>query len=127
MSAYAKTDSTPVLEFGLKMLFEDYLLLNEFDSIKIMLHEMNKSRFIELIDIALNKHQILLHQKASEASKKVEVSEWDVPKERIYNELFALREVESHALAPFFEGIRASNPEKEFVSYLEKNKPFIEW
>lgn len=127
VGGYASTDSTPVLELGLKMLFEDYLLLNEFDSIKIILHEMNKSKFIELIDIALNKHQILLHQKASEASKKVEVSEWDVPKERIYNELYSLREVESHALEPFFEGVRASNPEKEFVSYLEKNKPHIEW
>jgi len=127
VGGYAKTDSAPVLELALKMLFEDYLLIDEFSSIKIILHDMNKSKFIELIDIALNKHQILLHQQAAEATKKVELSEWDVPKERIYNEHYELREVENHALEPFFEGLRASNPEKEFVAFLEKNDDYIEW
>jgi type III restriction enzyme len=127
VGGYAKNDSTPVLELALKMLFEDYLLIDEFSSIKIILHEMNKSKFIELIEIALNKHEVLLREKSSSASKKVEHSEWDVPKERIFNELYQLREVENHALQPFFEGFRASNPEKEFVAFLEKNKAHIEW
>jgi type III restriction enzyme len=127
VGGYARTDSTPVLELALKMMFEDYLLIDEFSSIKIVLHEMNKSKFIELIDIALEKHQVLLDQKASEASKKVEHSEWEVPKERIYNELYQLRDVDFHALVPFYEGFRASNPEKEFVAFLEKNSAHIEW
>jgi len=57
----------------------------------------------------------------------VEHSEWDVPKERIYNELYQLRGVDYHALVPFYEGFRASNPEKEFVTFLEKNSTHIEW
>lgn len=127
VGAYAKTDSAPVLELGLKILFEEYLLLNEFQSIKIILFEQNKSKFIELIDLALQKHQILLDQKAALASKRVESSIWDVPAERVYNEHYSLRESENHALAPFFESNRASNPEKEFVSFLEKNNTYLEW
>jgi len=124
---YEKFDSTPVLEMALKVLFEEYFMLDEFKAIKIILFEQNKSKFIELIDIALEKHQVLLHQKASEASKRVEESQWDIPVEKIYNEHYQERDVDYHALKPFYEQNRASKPEKEFVSFLETNKNHLEW
>ncbi|GGG51646.1 DEAD/DEAH box helicase [Bizionia arctica] len=128
VGGYAKADSAPVLELGLKMLFEEYLLLNEFQAIKIILFEQNKSKFIELIDIALNRHQVLLDQKAAQASKRVEHSVWDVPVERIYNEHYKLKEeAEQHALIPFYESNKSSTPEKEFVCFLEQNKAHVEW
>jgi type III restriction enzyme len=127
VGAYAKVDSAPVLELGLKMLFEDYMLLNEFQAIKIILFEQNKSKFIELIDIALNKHQILLDQKAAQSSKRVEHSVWDVPVERIYNEHYQSKEAEQHALKPFYEFNNSSTPEKEFVYFLEQNKVHVDW
>ena len=58
VGGYAKADSTPVLEMALKMLFEDYLSTDEFKAIKIILFQQNKSKFIELIDQALTKHQM---------------------------------------------------------------------
>lgn len=124
---YAKVDSCPVLELALKMLFEEYCSLDEFNTIKIILFEQNKSKFIELIDIAIAKHQVLLDKKAAEASRQIEESVWDVPEQRLFNEHYHEQPAEKHALAPFYEQIRASNPEKEFVTYLEKNKDFIEW
>lgn len=127
VGGYAKADSTPVLEMALKMLFEDYLSTDEFKAIKIILFQQNKSKFIELIDQALTKHQILLDQKAALASKRVEYSNWDVPVERIYNEHYLLKESEKHALKPFYESNRASTPEREFVLFLEKNKEYLDW
>lgn len=127
VGGYAKADSTPVLELGLKMLFEEYLVLNEFQAIKIILFAQNKSKFIELIDRALTLHQILLDQKAALASKRVEYSNWDVPVERIYNEHYLLKEAVQHALKPFYEFNRASTPEREFVLFLESNKEHIDW
>lgn len=124
---YAKVDSTPVLEMALKMLFEEYFILDEFKAIKIILFEINKSKFIELIDIALEKHQVLLHKKATEVSKQVEESTWDVPEERIFNDNYNERPVDKHALVPFYEQNRASNPEKEFATFLEANKNHLEW
>jgi len=127
VGSYAKADSTPVLELGLKMLFEEYLLMDEYKAIKVILYENHKSKFIELIDKALDKHEVLLQQKAAQMSKRVEHTSWDVPKERIFNEYYQLREVSDHVLEPFYEYSSASRPEREFVSFLEKNKDHIEW
>ena len=106
---YAKVDSTPVLEMALKMLFEEYFVMDEFKAIKIILFEINKSKFIELIDIALEKHQVLLDKKATEVSKQVEESTWDVPEERIFNDNYNERPVDKHALVPFYEQNKASS------------------
>lgn len=127
VGGYAKADSTPVLELGLKMLFEEYLLMDEFRAIKAILFENHKPKFIELIDQALEKHEALLQQKAAQMSKRVEHTQWDVPAERIFNEYYQLREVEQHALEPFYEYTSASKPEREFVSFLEQHKPHLEW
>ncbi len=125
--AYAKVDSTPVLEMALKMFFEEYLNMNEFDAVKVILHDQNRHLFIEIISMALEKHEILLKQKAALASKRIEESKWDVPPERIFNEYFKESNAQAHALEPFFENISASNPEKNFVSFLEKKKDRIDW
>ncbi len=127
VGSYAKTDSTPVLELALKMFFEEYVSMNEFVAIKIMLYEINKARFIEVIDRALLRHEILLQQKAAQASRRIDENEWDVPPEKIYNENFSEKAAPTHALEPFYEYKLASNPEKEFVVFLEKNKQFLEW
>lgn len=127
VGGYAKVDSTPVLEMALKILFEDYLSIDEFKAIRIMLFEQNKPKFIQLIDLALEKHEELLKEKASKMSKRVELSKWDVPEERIFNEFYQFRDAEHHALEPFYEYTNASRPEREFVSFLELNKKHLEW
>lgn len=127
VGSYAKIDSTPVLELALKMFFEEYLSMIEFQAVKIILYEQNKPRFIEVIDRALEKHENLLQQKAASASKKVEESEWDVPPEKIYNDNYKEKAAPTHALEPFYEYKSASNPEKNFVQFLETHKTHIEW
>ena len=127
VGGYAKADSTPVLELGLKMLFEDYVLMDEFRAIKVILFENHKPKFVGLIDQALEKHELLLQQKAAQMSKRVEHTQWDVPKERIFNEYYQFRNVEQHALEPFYEYTSASRPEREFVSFLEQHKTHLEW
>jgi len=127
VGAYAKVDSTPVLELALKMLFEEYLEMDEFKAVKIILYEKNVGKFIEVIDRALQKYTDLLQQKAAQASKQVEESEWDVPPERIYNQHYNEKPADLHALEPFYEYNIASNPEKDFINFLEKNDKHIEW
>jgi type III restriction enzyme len=124
---YASVDSTPVLEMGLKTMFEEYLGLAEFVCTKVVLFENNKSKFIELIDIALEKHQLLLDEKAANTSRDIHTDIWEVPEERIFNEHYKERPVDKHALVPFYEQNKASSPEQEFATYLENNKDHIEW
>jgi type III restriction enzyme len=127
VGSYAKIDSSPVMELAIKMFFEDYLSMNEFQTVKIVLYEQNKPRFIEVIDRALQKHELLLQQKAALASKRVEESEWDVPPERLYNDNYQENVKPTHALEPFYENKSASGPEKNFAQFLESQKAFIEW
>lgn len=125
--SYAKIDSTPVLELALKMFFEEYLCVNEFVAVKIILFEQNKPRFIEVIDRALEKHEALLQQKAAQATKRIEENDWDVPTEKIYNEHYTEKAAATHALEPFYEYKSASGPEKQFVAFLENQSQHIEW
>ena len=127
VGGYAKVDSTPQMELAIKMFFEEYLSMNEFQAIKIVLYHQNTQSFIKLIDNALEKHEILLQQKAATASKKVIESAWDVPPEKIYNENYHEKLVATHALVPFYENVSASSPEIKFVKFLENNKDHIEW
>ncbi len=127
LGGYAKLDSAPVLELALKMLFEDYLAMDEFKAVKIVLYEQNISKWIEVIDRALHKHTELLQKKAAEAYKRVEESIWDVPPERIYNEYYTEKPAELHALLPFYEFNNASTPEQDFTDFLETNEKHIEW
>ncbi|MFW5757728.1 MAG: DEAD/DEAH box helicase [Bacteroidota bacterium] len=124
---YAKVESTPVLEMAMILFFEEYVGIDEYKSIKIILHKQNAPRFIDVIDKALVKHEKLLQQKAASASKKIIESSWDVPPERIFNEYYEERPSEHHALDPFYESKSASSPEKRFVEFLTKNKDHIDW
>jgi type III restriction enzyme len=127
VGGYAKMDSAPVLELALKMLFEEYLEMDEFKAIKIILFAQNLPKWIEVIDRALQKHTDLLQKKAAKASKRIEESIWEVPPERIYNEHYVERPADLHALLPFYEFNTASNPEKDFTAFLEKNDKHLEW
>jgi type III restriction enzyme len=124
---FAAVDSTPVLEMSLYMLFDEYLGFIEFDTVKIILNPYNQSHFIELISKALEEYEIVLEQKARTATKDVQNYAWDVPPERIYNENYTELEVQAHAMIPFYESTRVSNPEKAFRDYLEQNKEHLEW
>jgi len=127
VGGYAKIDSTPVLELAIKLFFEEYLSINEYQAVKIMLYEQNKSQFVEVIDRALQKHEDLLEEKASLASKRSEESIWEVPAQRIYNDYYQEKNAPLHALIPFYENKSASNPEINFTIFLENNKQHIEW
>jgi len=127
VGGFAKVDSTPQLEMALKLFFESYFQIGEFDAVKIILFEYNKPKFVALIDKALEDYQENLHKKAAETSRKVEESKWDVPSERIYNEHYQERDAENHVLEPFFEQYTASKPELRFVSFLEQHEKQIEW
>lgn len=125
---YAAVDSTPVLEGGMKYFFEDYFGIIEYDAIKIMLYDQNQPIFIELIEKAKERYQEMQEQKANNARKDVQNYQWEVPIERIYNELYEEKEaVQRHALEPFYEYNRASKPEVKFADFLEENKENLHW
>jgi len=125
---YAAVDSTPVLEGSMKYFFEDYFGMIEYDAIKIMLYDQNKPIFIELIEKAKERYQELQEEKANKATKDVQNYKWEVPLERIYNELYDEKEnTAKNALEPYYEYKRASKPEVRFAEFLEEQKENLHW
>ena len=122
---FAPHDSTPQLEITLKLFFEEYLGFNEFSSIKIILFNLNQPIFIELIENALIRYQKMLEERTK--TKEVQSYNWEVPIERIYNELYEEINLEKHALIPFYEYNKASNPERKFAQFLAVHKEHLEW
>lgn len=127
VGSYAPVDSTPQLEMSLKMFFEEYLAMSEFDAVKVVLYELNKPSFIELITRALEVYEQMLQEMAKKAKKDVVPYAWEVPAERIYNDTYEANPKPSHVLEPFFQAKRASNPERTFAEFLEQNKAHLAW
>ncbi|WP_247236433.1 DEAD/DEAH box helicase [Telluribacter sp. SYSU D00476] len=127
VGGYAPVDSTPVLEMALKLFFEEYLAMSEFEAVKVVLYEQNKPSFIELIARALEAYEQLLQQQANKAKKDVAHYAWEVPSERIYNDTYEANPKECHVLEPYFQLKRASKPEVLFSDFLVQHKAHIAW
>ncbi|MBC7554283.1 MAG: restriction endonuclease subunit R, partial [Taibaiella sp.] len=120
---FAPVDSTPTLEMALKFFFEDYFGFNEFEAVKIILYDQNQTQFIELIEKSLERY----NEVASTSRKDVQNYDWEVPAERIYNELYDEKSTKQNALIPYYQYVKASTPEREFVSFLANNSIYLKW
>ena len=111
-------------------MIADYFGIFETDAKKVVLYHDNRPKFDRLIDRALEKYakmREIAKQKAASARKFVEY-EWRVPEERVYDsDSNHIASAENHALMPFVQLNAASNPEKEFATFLEANSQYIDW
>ena len=124
---FAPVDSTPVLEMALKLFFEEYLGFDNNALPKIILYSQNQPKFIEFIAFAIERYIKLQEEKANNAKRDVQTYTWEVPSERIYNDLYEEKPVEKHVLTPLYELIEASKPERRLVEFLEENKAYLLW
>lgn len=111
-------------------LIADFFGIYETDAKKVVLYHDNKPKFDRLLEMALDKYarkrQIAAAHAA--ATRVYKEHEWEVPEERVYDaETNQVVPANDHALLPFIQLNTASNPEKEFVKFLEVNKQYIDW
>ena len=111
-------------------ILNDFFGLTDADAKKVVLDSENRPKFDNLIDTALERYA----QKRNEAKEKLAAQkvfktyQWEVPEERTYDgETNHIQEAPNHALQPFVQLNTASNPEKEFIAYLEQNRTYIDW
>lgn len=106
---------------------EYYLQSFEYDARKIYLFPQNKAIILDDIKTALEKFDVW--QQAEETvNRRVEYTDWSIPKERYYSEKHIKEEIENHALMPFYELNSVSKPEKLFKEFLiEENDKIDYW
>jgi len=105
---------------------EYYLNIFEFEARKLFLYPHNKGLLIQQITQALELFEAIQTSVGND-KRRLENSDWEVPKVRYYNELYNREEIASHALDPFFEYKDASNPERAFKHFLKNNEASICW
>ena len=127
---FSKFDSTPVLKGAIESALEEYLNVFEGDVPKVVLYHQNRPRFEELIHKALVKYEHTMKKQNKEAAVQYQQSVWQVPETRLYNAAMVRTtegEIFNHALYPYFEELKASNPEREFARWLDDKMEYVEW
>lgn len=111
-------------------LIADLFGIYETDAKKVVLYHENRPKFDRLLETALEKYARKRQAAAAKAAaaRVYKEHEWEVPEQRVYDaETNQVAPAENHALLPFIQLNIASNPEKEFVKFLESNSQFIDW
>ena len=126
--------SVKTLGGALKEVMEELFEVIEYDAMKIILSNENvhhnRPKFERLIAKAIHKYTEKLRMRQAEAKRRAfKHYDWVVPAERAYpvDTFNELPQVHDHALLPFMEYKKASDPEKEFTKFLEENSNAIEW
>lgn len=111
-------------------LIADFFGIYETDAKKVVLYHDNRPKFDRLLETALEKYARQRQAAAAQAAatRVYKEHEWEVPEERVYDaETNHVTSAENHALLPFIQLNAVSNPEKEFVKFLEANSQYIDW
>lgn len=130
----SKGRTDKIASYLLEML-ADFFGIFETEAKKVVLYRgsasqpNNRKVFDRLLDVALERYATLRKNRNSQQpARKFTPYEWTVPEERYYNkETNHIEPGDAHALEPFYQLNQASNPEKAFAQFLEKNKQFIDW
>lgn len=127
---FEKAHSTDVLAGYLLQALEELFDFFETDVMKIVLAEVNKPKFTDIITKALTNYERKLQERQRKAKERAfEKYTWEIPAERLYKESthHVIDKVEEHALLPFVELNNAFTPECDFRDFLEENKDYIDW
>lgn len=123
--------SIRTLAINLKEVMEELFELFETDAVKVILFHANRPKFEDIIKRALTGYanNIMKKRQAAYKTKGFVQYNWEIPSERLYKEdTHEINETGiTHALLPCIDQKTASNPEKNFVKFLEQNKEYIDW
>lgn len=111
-------------------MLADYFGIFDTDAKKVVLYYDNRPKFDRLLDTALETYARKRERakKRSAAARELKQYNWEIPEERVYDsETNHIETANNHALLPFVQLNEASNPEKEFVKYLEEHSQWIDW
>lgn len=107
---------------------EDYFGIDGVAGVKMVLYHGNKPKFDFILDRALEEY-MRIRNNGKPSSRIIKTYNWEVPEERFYDSEtnHTMPDIDLHALEPFIQLNKASNPEQKFAEFLEANKEHIDW
>lgn len=126
VSRLIKEKSWRKMRETLLLFAEYYLEAFEYDARKIYLFPQNKALVLDDIKHVLDQF-VEYQERVGNENRRVEYTDWQIPRERYYSDDHLREEIPTHALEPFYEQSSASNPEKLFKAFLIKNEAKIDY
>ena len=131
VGSFGKYDSAPVLQSALLDVMESLLGVSEIDAPKVILYRNNSyanwSFFEDAIASALNRYRNTLKQ--SSATREYSTQTFTIPATRPYNSavVHPAEDIHNHALKPYFEQVGASQPERDFARWIDRQTEWVGW
>lgn len=128
LSGWSVKNCLSPLKGGLLQLMEKYFGLFELDAIKVILYHLNKEKFADLINKALEAYKNKYLKRSPKSIHDLDSTIWSLPPERLYDsDSYEAQPAPLHALQPFYEAKDASKPEQCFRAFLEQHAQSIQW
>ena len=111
-------------------LLEEELGISETDAPYIILYDINKPKFEDIIRKAIEKYKdVVSITRAKAKTRDFKEYFWELPQLREYkDDTHSIdNKVKNHALLPYYRLKNASEVEKNFEEFLEKNTDYIAW
>lgn len=127
---YEPGQSSEMIRSAIYEFFEEYLGINQNDAIKVVLYHLNRPKFAAYLAKAEAAYAKDYEKRERERNPEKYVSfRWELPDTRMYNSEVShhCEDIYYHALLPFFEENRVSEPEYKFSRMLDTNNEVIDW
>lgn len=89
----------------------------------LVLNSANNQLFID----TLNRAKEIYRLRFERGRRQLETSNWNVPTARTFNNRYHVRHMAKSALQPYFEAANASQPEKDFVAFINGILNGVKW
>ena len=127
---YEPGQSAEMIRSAIYEFFEEALGINQNDAIKVVLYHLNKPKFEAYLAKAEAAYARDYEKREKERNPEEYVPfKWELPDTRMYNSevSHSCDDIYRHALMPFFEENRVSEPEWKFSRLLDKNNETVDW
>lgn len=127
---YEPGQSAEMIRSAIYEFFEESLGINQNDAIKVVLYHLNKPKFEAYLAKAEAAYAKDYEKREQERNPEEYVSfKWELPDTRMYNSevSHSCDDIYRHALMPFFEENRVSEPEWKFSRMLDKSNETVDW
>lgn len=128
---YEPGQSAEMIRSAIYEFFEDYMGMDMNSAIKVVLYSGNQKKFEELLKEAEERYakDYERRERERDAQRYVEFN-WTLPEQRQYNTEVSHScegEIFYHALLPFFEANKVSEPERQFSRLLDHSNEVVDW
>lgn len=133
LTKYEKSECTPMLAGAIIDVMERLFELPQWETTRVILSTKpvnNNAKFTDLFTRALDEYYPrVAARKAAAKERSYKPWTWQVPESRTYNAVknSDRHDVENHALMPYVQTNRNLIQERNFVTFLEENKDYIDW